>query len=82
MSSNEIQRLLGKIIIDEGFRRQWVTQPRQALAAHGFELSEKELQCILFGDRAQAEALASQLDQYLHHSGWTGPQNEITCLKP
>ena len=61
MSQIHVERLVGKLITDEPFRREFSGDPGGALFRQGLKLTEQELRCILSID---AVALASMADQF------------------
>ena len=81
MSQREIQRLIGKALIDELFRRRLLSDPEEAVRSHGFDLTEEELAALKARDRAEAEALATEMDQRLYSSGWSGPREPVKALR-
>jgi hypothetical protein len=81
MSKSEMQRLIGKALIDEWFRRRLISDPEETTRAYGFQLSEAELATLKSRDRAQAEALATELDRRLQTSGWNGPHKTVSSLR-
>jgi len=81
MSRSEIQRLIGKALIDEWFRRRLISDPEEAIRSSGLQLSEAEMEALKGRDRAQAETIASELDRRLQTSGWDGPRRPVSSLR-
>ena len=81
MSKSEMQRLIGKALIDEWFRRRLISDPEEAIRSSGLQLSEAELAALMGRDRAQAETLASEMDRRLQTSGWNGPRRSVNSLR-
>jgi hypothetical protein len=81
MSKSEIQRLIGKALIDEGFRRRLISDPEETIRSHGFQLTDIEIAILKSRDRGQAEAIASELDRRLQTSGWNGPRKPVRSLR-
>ena len=65
MSQKHVERLVGKLITDEPFRREFSDDPEGALFRLGLKLTEQELRCILSIDPNALASMADQLDPRL-----------------
>ena len=65
MAQSDVERLIGKLITDESFRREVSADPQLALFRLGLELTDQELQCILNIPPAVLASTSNQLDPRL-----------------
>jgi hypothetical protein len=65
MSQRGVERVIGRLVTDEGFRNRFGEDPLLALAEAlrcGVELTELEIQALATLDRLDLERLAGTLD--------------------
>ena len=65
MSQRSVERILGRLVTDEGFRRRFWESREAALgdlAAHGCELNECERRALLGLSEACVEEFAGSID--------------------
>ena len=75
MSHQTVERILGRLVTDEGFRRRFLRSPREALgemAQGGAELNACELRCLMDLDPRQLERFAEGLDPRLQKADLSG----------
>ena len=68
MSQQNVERVIGKIVTDQGFRRRFERKPVDALfeiVASGMELTTVELQALAGLDPSQVARFADALDPRL-----------------
>jgi hypothetical protein len=68
MSQRSVERVLGRLVTDEGFRRRFAGNPDAALgemAAAGLELTPLEAQALAGVDARMLERIAGMLDPRL-----------------
>ena len=65
MAQTDVERLLGKLITDEPFRREFSADLQGALFRLGFKLTDQELRCILNISPAVLASTSNQLDPRL-----------------
>lgn len=61
MSQADLERLVGRAILDASFRKQLFRDPQETLRRAGLELSEQELDSVATMDMATMEAIAEGL---------------------
>ena len=71
MSKREVERLIGKALMDAGFRRRLLADPLAALEQEGFELDEGEIKSLAQVPADSLQALAEGLQQGLWRTGWS-----------
>jgi hypothetical protein len=77
MSQRVVERAVGKLVTDEGFRDSFFRDPETASLKAGLELSPEELDALMHIPRAALAALSARLDNRicrLHVPG--GPARE------
>ncbi len=62
MSQRDVERALGKLVTDEGFREEFFGQPDSAALRTGLALSYEELEALLLVPRAALAALCARID--------------------
>jgi hypothetical protein len=65
MSQQNVERVIGRIVTDQGFRRRFAKQPLQSLfdiVSSGIELTTVELQALAELDPMRVERFAQGLD--------------------
>jgi hypothetical protein len=62
MSQRGVERTLGKLVTDEGFRGEFLQNPRQAGLRLGVELSEQEVEALLAIPPAALDEFCGRLD--------------------
>jgi hypothetical protein len=65
MSQRNVERVIGRLATDEGFRRRFAADPRSVLAelvSQGAELNPCELRALASIDRGVADLFADSLD--------------------
>lgn len=62
MSQRVVERAVGKLVTDEGFREAFFRDPRAASLQAGLELSPEELEALSRIPRAALAALGARLD--------------------
>lgn len=68
MSQRNVERLIGKLATDEGYRRRFFADPAGALrelVEHGCELTAVEMQALLALDSDALESFAGVIDPRL-----------------
>lgn len=61
MSQHAVEKALGKLVTDEGFREEFFRDPGTASIRAGLELSREELDALLPISRRAVAALAASL---------------------
>ncbi len=62
MSQRYVEKAVGKLVTDEGFRNRFFKDPRKTSFSEGFDLSQDELQALARIPRAALAALSERLD--------------------
>jgi hypothetical protein len=65
MSQRNVERLIGRLATDEGFRRRFAADPRaevEALRAGGLDLNPCEVRALLALDPASVSRFADAID--------------------
>jgi len=62
MSQRVVERVVGKLVTDEGFRDAFIRNPKTASLQAGLELSAEELDALSRISRAALAALSARLD--------------------
>jgi len=69
MSQRNVERVIGRLVTDEAFRRRFATYPDAALAAvgaEGLELNDCERRALAAIDAEAIDRFASAIDARLH----------------
>ena len=62
MSQRVVERAVGKLVTDEGFRNAFFRDPKVACLLAGLELSAEELEALAHIPRPALAALSARLD--------------------
>ncbi|HSD50084.1 MAG TPA: Os1348 family NHLP clan protein [Candidatus Methylomirabilis sp.] len=62
MSQREVERALGRLVTDEGFREEFFRGPQSAVLHAGLDLSQEELDALSRTPRAALAALCTCID--------------------
>ncbi|MBI2114359.1 MAG: Franean1_4349 family RiPP [candidate division NC10 bacterium] len=62
MSQRDVERTLGKLVTDEGFRENFFGDPASAVLRAGLDLTREELDSLSNIPRAALAALGARLD--------------------
>lgn len=62
MSQRDVERTLGKLVTDEGFRENFFGDPASAVLPAGLDLTREELDALSNIPRAALAALGARLD--------------------
>lgn len=62
MSQRDVERALGRLLTDEGFRQEFYHDPPRACVALGIQLTEEELAALVATPRSALANLGSRLD--------------------
>ena len=62
MSQRDVERVLGRLLTDEQFRRDFYDAPSGACVTVGIQLAGYELEAVLAAPRLVMENLGNQLD--------------------
>ena len=68
MSQRAIESALGKLICDDAFRREFLTDPESAVVRAGFQLTPIELSCLSKIEAAAIEGFAFQIDDRIRRA--------------
>ncbi len=68
MSQRAVEAALGKLICDEAFRREFLTDPEGAVVRAGFQLTPIELSCVSKIDAAAIETFAVHIDDRIRRA--------------
>ena len=69
MTQEAVERLLGRLLTDDRFRRSAVTSIERAAAQEGYQLSDEEVQALKPDDLMRLENVAAQLDRSIKRFG-------------
>ena len=75
MSQRNVERVIGRLVTDEAFRREFAADPQAALreaAAAGAELNDCELRALATIDPREAARFAEALDPRIYKSDLRG----------
>jgi len=78
VSQRNVERILGRLVSDEGFRRRYWSDPEAVLAeliAAGGELNPCERRALLALEREPVERLAAALDPCIQKSDLNGERH-------
>jgi hypothetical protein len=70
MSQSEIERLIGRALLDAEFRQRLLTRPKIVIGDEGFDLTPEEIASLERVPPATVRNLARCLDQHLAQVGW------------
>lgn len=79
MSQRDVERTLGRLVTDEGFREEFFGEPESAVLRAGLDLSGEELAALSRTPRAALAALGARIDGRicrLHMAGQTTPEEQ------
>lgn len=62
MSQRDVERVLGRLVTDEGFREEFFGNPKSAVLRAGLDLSGEELAALSRTPRAGLAALGARVD--------------------
>ena len=61
MAKKDVERLVGRALLDAEFREKLFADPEATIQEAGFDLTEKEIAQLKRVDKEKAEALAAEL---------------------
>ncbi len=76
MSQKTVQLIIGRLITDEEYRLQFLSNPLAVLTAlrdQGVELTSGEIEALVRTDRALWTDAAERIDSHLQRSSFRGP---------
>lgn len=79
MSQRDVERTLGKLVTDEGFRENFFGDPASAVLRAGLDLSREELDALSRIPRTAVAALCARIDGRicrLHIAGQLNPEEQ------
>jgi hypothetical protein len=76
MSQMAVERVVGKLVTDEAFRKRFLRDPRKASFHEGFDLSHEELDALARIPRVALAALSERLDDRICRLHIPGEPNE------
>jgi hypothetical protein len=62
MSQRDVERALGRLLTDQGFRDEFFLEPARACLALGIQLTSQEVEALLRLPRSALESLEAGLD--------------------
>ncbi|MFN2241007.1 MAG: Franean1_4349 family RiPP [Anaerolineae bacterium] len=62
MARQELERLIGRAVLDPGFREKLFTDPEKAIREAGFDLTEEEIAHLKSIDAEKTRALLEEAD--------------------
>ncbi|MGE5850804.1 MAG: Os1348 family NHLP clan protein [Candidatus Methylomirabilota bacterium] len=80
MSQRDVERTLGKLVTDEGFREDFFGDPKCAVLRAGLDLSREELDALSRIPRTAVAALCARIDGRIcriHIAGEMGPEEQV-----
>jgi hypothetical protein len=79
MSQRAVERAVGKLVTDEGFRNRFFRDPRKVSFNEGFELSHEELEALARIPSAALAALSERIDDRICRLHVPGERNREEC---
>jgi hypothetical protein len=79
MSQRDVERTLGKLVTDEGFRENFFGDPASAVLRAGLDLSREELDALSRIPRTAVAAMCARIDGRicrLHIAGQLNPEEQ------
>lgn len=79
MSQRDVERALGRLLTDEGFREEFFGGPESAVRRAGLDLSPEELDALSRTPRAAVAALGARIDGricQIHIAGQRAPEEQ------
>ena len=79
MSQRDVERALGRLVTDEGFREEFFGDPESAVVHAGLDLAQEEMDALSQTPRAALAALGARIDGRicrLHIPGRPIPQEQ------
>ncbi len=76
MSQRVVERAVGKLVTDEGFRNRFFMDPAKACFFEGFDLSQEELEALIKIPKAALADLSERLDDRICRLHVPGEPNE------
>ena len=70
MSQSEVERVIGRAVTDEAFRKQLIDNAREA--CKGYDLTDEEIEALEKLDTESLQAFAGSLDRRISKKGGTG----------
>lgn len=70
MSQSEVERVIGRAVTDEAFRKQLIDNARAA--CRGYDLTDEEIEALEKLDTDSMQAFAGSLDRRISKKGGTG----------
>ncbi len=67
MSQRNVERALGRLVTDQGFRHDFFEDPVEACLLLGLQLTSEELEALLRTSRAALAKLGDRLDDRICH---------------
>ena len=61
MAQEELERLIGRAILDPEFRKRLLVDPETAIQKEGFDLTPEEVELVKSVDKDKAETLAEEI---------------------
>jgi hypothetical protein len=61
MAQEELERLVGRAILDPKFRERLLADPEKAIQDEGFDLTPEEVELVKSVDKERAETLAEEI---------------------
>lgn len=61
MAQEELERLIGRAVLDPEFRERLLVDPEKAIQEEGFDLTPEEVDLVKSVDKEKAETLAEEI---------------------
>ncbi len=61
MAKKDVERLIGRAVLDADFREQLLADPEKAIREAGLKLTQKEMARLMAVDRKKAGAVADEM---------------------